>query len=78
MLFNAAFSIPRPLGLLPTWESRPLNFPRSIPSLFGVPSCEATKGVRPVCDDLTDAEDDEVFAPSTPVCLCHLMAAFCL
>ena len=68
----------RLLGQFPTWHSRPLNFLCSIPLPFGVPSCEATKGVRPVCDDLTDAEDDDVFAPSTPVCVCHLVAASCL
>ena len=65
----------RLLGQFPTWDSRPLNFLCSIPLPFGVPSCEETKGVRPVCEDLTDAEDDDVFAPSTPVCLCHLVAA---
>ena len=69
---------PSPWGQFPTWHSRSLNTLCSIPLPFGVPSCEATKGVRLVCDDLTDAEDDDVFAPSTPVCLCHLVAASCM
>jgi len=40
-----------------------LNISRSVPSLSTVQS-EIT---FPVCDDLTDAEDENVFAPSTPV-----------
>jgi hypothetical protein len=53
-------------GQLPTWESRPMNLSRSVPSLSTIKSGEA-RDEFPVCDDLTDAEDDDVFAPSTPV-----------
>jgi hypothetical protein len=72
--FQRRLLYPSSSRIVPTWESRQLNL-LSIPSLFGVPSCEATKGVRPVYDELTDAEDDDVFAPSTPVFPCHVVAA---
>jgi len=60
-------SVPRPYGQLPTWQSHPLNLSRSVPTLSSMPSSEAAMDVFPICDDLTDAEDDDVFAPSTPV-----------
>jgi hypothetical protein len=63
---SKAVSVPRPHGQLPTWESRPMNLSRSVPSLSSMPS-EMTRDVFPICDDLTDAEDDDMFAPSTPV-----------
>ncbi|KAI0250704.1 hypothetical protein BJV78DRAFT_549066 [Lactifluus subvellereus] len=57
---SKAMSVPRPHGQLPTWQSRPLPVSRSVPTLSAM-------DVFPICDDLTDAEDDDVFAPSTPV-----------
>ncbi len=62
-----ALAVPRPHGPLPSWESRPMNLSRSVPSLSTIKSGEATRDEFPICDDLTDAEDDDVFAPSTPV-----------
>jgi len=47
-------------------EVHPLNLSRSVPSLSSIQSSEVTRDVFPICDDLTDAEDDDVFAPSTP------------
>jgi hypothetical protein len=44
-----------------------MNLSRSVPSLSTVKSDEVARDEFPVCDDLTDAEDDDVFAPSTPV-----------
>jgi hypothetical protein len=44
-----------------------MNLSRSVPSLSTIKSDEVVKDEFPVCDDLTDAEDDDVFAPSTPV-----------
>ena len=61
-----AVSVPRRHGQVPTWEGRPLNISRSVPSLSSIQSSEVTKDAFPICDDLTDAEDDDVFAPSTP------------
>jgi hypothetical protein len=43
-----------------------MNLSRSVPSLSAITSDGVTKNEFPVCDDLTDAEDDDVFA-STPV-----------
>lgn len=63
---SKALSVPRRSGQLPAWENRPLNISRSVPSLSSIQSGEA-RDVFPICDDLTDAEDDDVFAPSTPV-----------
>jgi hypothetical protein len=48
-------------------EAHPLNLSRSVPSLSSIQSSEVTRDVFPICDDLTDAEDDDVFAPSTPI-----------
>jgi hypothetical protein len=62
-----ALAVPRPHGQLPTWDSRPMNLSRSVPSLSTIKSDEVARDEFPVCDDLTDAEDDDVFAPSTPV-----------
>ena len=62
---SKALFVPRPQGQMPSWESRPMNLSRSVPSLSSIKSGE-TRDEFPVCDDLTDAEDD-VFAPSTPV-----------
>ena len=61
---SMAVSVPRRHGQVPTWEGRALNLSRSVPSLSSIPSSEATRDVFPICDDL---EDDDVFAPSTPV-----------
>jgi hypothetical protein len=44
-----------------------MNLSRSVPSLSTIQPNEVTRDVFPICDDLTDAEDDDVFAPSTPV-----------
>jgi len=44
-----------------------MNLSRSVPSLSTIKSDEVARDEFPVCDDLTDAEDDDVFAPSTPV-----------
>jgi len=63
---SQAVSVPRRHGQVPTWEGRPLNLSRSVPSLSSIQSSEVTKDTFPICDDLTDAEDDDVFAPSTP------------
>ena len=63
---SKAVSVPRPQGQVPTWESHPLNLSRSVPSLSSIQG-EKTRDVFPICDDLTDAEDDDMFAPSTPV-----------
>lgn len=62
-----AVAVPRPHGQLPTWDSRPMNLSRSVPSLSTIMSDGMAKDEFPVCDDLTDAEDDDVFGPSTPV-----------
>lgn len=62
-----ALAVPRPQGQLPTWDSRSMNLSRSVPSLSTIKSDEVARDEFPVCDDLTDAEDDDVFAPSTPV-----------
>ena len=62
-----ALAVPRPPGQLPTWDSHPMNLSRSVPSLSTIKSVEVARDEFPVCDDLTDAEDDDVFAPSTPV-----------
>jgi len=44
-----------------------MNLSRSVPSLSTIiKSDELARNEFPVCDDLTDANDD-VFAPSTPV-----------
>ena len=63
---SKSVSVPRRQGQVPTWEGRPLNFSRSVPSLSSIQSSEVTRDTFPICDDLTDAEDDDVFAPSTP------------
>ena len=48
-----------------------MNLSRSVPTLSSMQSNGAIADVFPICDDLTDAEDDDghddVFAPSTPV-----------
>jgi hypothetical protein len=44
-----------------------MNLSRSVPSLSTIKSDEVARDEFPVCDDLTDAEDDDVFASSTPV-----------
>lgn len=62
-----AVAVPRPQGQLPTWDSRSMNLSRSVPSLSTIKSDKVAKDEFPVCDDLTDAEDDDMFAPSTPV-----------
>jgi hypothetical protein len=62
-----AVAVPRPQGQLQTWDSRSMNLSRSVPSLSTIKSDEVAKDEFPVCDDLTDAEDDDVFAPSTPI-----------
>ena len=64
---SKAMSVPRTHGQLSNWQGRPLNLSRSVPTLSSMPSSEATVDVFPICDDLTDVEDDDVFAPSTPV-----------
>ena len=63
---SKSVSVPRRQGQVPTWEGRPLNLSRSVPSLSSIQSSEVTRDTFPICDDLTDAEDDDVFAPSTP------------
>jgi hypothetical protein len=62
---SKAVTVPRPHGQR-TRENRPMNLSRSVPSLSTIQiQSEVT---FPICDDLTDAEDDEdMFAPSTPV-----------
>jgi hypothetical protein len=62
-----AVAVRRPDGQLPTWDSHPMNLSRSVPSLSTIKSDEVARDEFPVCDDLTDAEDDDVFASSTPV-----------
>ena len=62
-----ALAVPRPNEQLPTWDSPAMNLSRSVPSLSTIKSDEVARDEFPVCDDLTDAEDDDVFAPSTPV-----------
>ena len=62
-----ALAVPRPHGQLPTWDSHPMNLSRSVPSLSTIKSDEVVRDEFPVCDDLTDAEDDDLFAPFTPV-----------
>ena len=64
---SKALSVPRRPGQIPSWENRSLNLSRSVPSLSSTQSGEMGKDVFPICDDLTDAEDDDVFVPSTPV-----------
>jgi hypothetical protein len=60
---SKAVTVPRPHGQR-IRENHPINLSRSVPSLSTIQS-EIT---FPICDDLTDAEDNEdVFAPSTPV-----------
>ena len=44
-----------------------MNLSRSVPSLSSIKPDEVARDEFPVCDDLTDAEDDDIFAPSTPV-----------
>ncbi|KAH9996709.1 hypothetical protein BJV74DRAFT_768855 [Russula compacta] len=64
---SKAMSVPRPRGQLPSLGSHPLNISRSVPSLSSIQSSDMARDVFPICDDLTDVEDDDVFAPSTPV-----------
>ncbi|KAI9509315.1 hypothetical protein F5148DRAFT_773530 [Russula earlei] len=59
---SKAMTVPRPQGQLPTRGSHSFNLSRSVPSLSSIKSGELT---FPICDDLTD--DEDVFAPSTPV-----------
>jgi hypothetical protein len=58
---SKAMSVPR------RREGHPLNLSRSVPSLSSIQPSEVTGDVFPICDDLTDAEGDDVFAPSTPI-----------
>jgi len=44
-----------------------MTLSRSVPSLSTIKSDEVSRDEFPVCDDLTDVEDDDIFAPSTPV-----------
>ena len=62
-----AMAVLRPHGQLLTWDSRSMNLSRSVPSLSTIKSEGVARNEFPICDDLTDAEDDDVFAPSTPV-----------
>ncbi|KAI0301611.1 hypothetical protein B0F90DRAFT_1718672 [Multifurca ochricompacta] len=69
---SKALSVPRPRGQPHSWESRPLNLSRSVPTVSSTQSGGRAMGVFPICDDLTDVEDDTynddgVFAPTTPV-----------
>jgi len=41
------------------------NLSCSIPSLSTIKSDEVARDKLPICNDLTDAKDDDVFAPST-------------
>jgi hypothetical protein len=57
-----------PLTQPHSWDSRPLNLSRFIPTLLSMQSNRATADVFPICDDLTDVENDDdhddVFSPS--------------
>ncbi|KAN0131944.1 hypothetical protein V8E53_010224 [Lactarius tabidus] len=65
---SKALSVPRPPAQPRSWDSRSMNLSRSVPTLSSMQSNGAIVDVFPICDDLTDAEDDDdVFAPSTPV-----------
>ncbi|KAH9042509.1 hypothetical protein EDB85DRAFT_2139084 [Lactarius pseudohatsudake] len=65
---SKALSVPRPTAQPHSWDNRSLNLSRSVPTLSSMQSNGAIADVFPICDDLTDIEDDEdVFAPSTPV-----------
>jgi hypothetical protein len=43
-----------------------LNLSRSVPTLSSMQSSESTTDAFPICDDLTDVEDDDVFTSSSP------------
>ncbi|KAH8996342.1 hypothetical protein EDB92DRAFT_1794095 [Lactarius akahatsu] len=65
---SKALSVPRPTAQPHSWDNRSLNLSRSVPTLSSMQSNGAIADVFPICDDLTDVEDDDdVFAPSTPV-----------
>ncbi|KAI9441248.1 hypothetical protein H4582DRAFT_1360595 [Lactarius indigo] len=65
---SKALSVPRPTAQPRSWDNHSLNLSRSVPTLSSMQSNGAIADVFPICDDLTDVEDDDdVFAPSTPV-----------